>query len=384
MSAGFLTTDQEWRALRYVDHLARDLYLSLRRDMNFKTGIVGGPEKGISWQSLREDTEVPGRPGFKGIKPSEQQLRRRAQQLEQFGLVRAISGKLRLKFRLLLAYTDTHAQNKAGGSAIALKGDRKARPDKRSKGYAQGNNGPKADTHQESGKTYTLPNPSRGSEAGGEDLNLPPHADGAGGEQDPQLQPAPVRQLAADDNPEAGADETGIDPAPHADGAGGEQAPPTAPTEAQRLSEERQQTIQGGGDGPSARLARGQGFEWKDDLDWPVSISKAQRASMAIDLKAVSKVQGQRVLDELRGAMQANIVKDPWAYFHGLLRNAQEQGDAWKTVYADKIALARIKYRQTLAEQAARDAAFAATLPKQVGPSTALAMTKARNRGRHK
>lgn len=384
MSAGFLTTDQEWRALRYVDHLARDLYASLRRDMNFKTGIVGGPEKGISWQSLREDTEVPGRPGFKGIKPSEQQLRRRAQQLEQFGLVRAISGKLRLKFRLLLAYTDTHVQNKADSGAIGLKGGRKAKPGKRSKGYAQGNREPKADTHQGSGKTYTQPNPSRGSEAGGEPLNPPPHAVGAGGEQDPQLPPAPVQQLAADDNPEAGADGTGIDLAPHADGAGGQQVPPTAPTEAQRLSEERQKTIQCGGDGPSARLAGGEGFEWKDDLDWPVSSSKAQRASMAIDLKAVSKAQGQRVLDELRGAMQANIVKDPWAYFHALLRNAQEQGDAWKTVYADKIALARVKYRETLAEQAARDAAFVAKLPKQAGPSTVLAMVNTRGRGRRK
>ncbi|XLV72733.1 hypothetical protein ACKZDW_09060 [Ralstonia syzygii subsp. celebesensis] len=121
MSAGFLTSNAEWQALRAVDHLARDLYLALRRCMDFRTGIVGGPHKAISWQALREDCEVPGRPGVRCYRPSEMQLRRRVEQLEKCGLVRRISVGLSLQFRMLMAKTDSSVQKKAEGGARGRK-----------------------------------------------------------------------------------------------------------------------------------------------------------------------------------------------------------------------------------------------------------------------
>lgn len=361
MSAGFLISDPEWLAKRQVDHLARDLYDALRRAMDFETGIVGGPAKGISWWSLREDTEVPGRPGVKAYKPSEQQLRRRMAQLEKAGLVESIGTKLRLKFRLLLARTSSLASKKADTGTTAPGAAAKAKPVKRARAYPQGNNEAKAGTHLVSGKTKTQPKPPRVSEA-----DVGTHV--ARVERDIPIPGAQALQLAADDNPEAGAVETGIDLAPHACGAGGEQEPPTAPTETQRLSEERQQGIQGGGDGPSARLAGGEGFEWQDHRAWPMRLDKGTRRKLANELQSLGKKQGQRVLDEWRGAMQAGGVQDHWAYFYALLRKAEEQGDAWVTVYADKIALAREVVQRRLAEQKARDAAFAATLDGNARP----------------
>ncbi|MDR3382295.1 hypothetical protein [Cupriavidus basilensis] len=359
----FVIDDREWGAMRMVDHLARDLYTALRRSMDYATGVVGGPAKAISWWSLREDTELPGRPGVKAYKPSEQQLRRRMVQLEKVGLVRSIGSKLRLKFKLLLARTSSFVQKIADTGARVSGAARKPKPVKRSPGYAQGNNEPKAGTHLVSDKTKTQPEPPLDSDAGGATLNPPPHACGAGGEQNPPSPPAEAQQLAAEDNPAAGAAETGLDLAPHAYGAGGEPDPQMAPTEAQRLSEERQWYIQGGGDGPPAQLAGGQGFEWQDDRAWPVRLDVSQRRRLRRELDGLaSKTLGQRVLDELRGAMRATVVKDPWAYFHRLLREAKKKGDAWVTVYAEKIAADREIVRQTMARQKAEDAAFAATL----------------------
>lgn len=375
----FLIDDCEWAAMRNVDHLARDLYTALRRSMDYETGVVGGPAKAVSWWSLREDTELPGRPGVKAYKPSEQQLRRRVIQLEKVGLVRSIGTKLRLKFRLLLARTSSLDQKKADTGVKASGTPAKAKPAKRVRAYPQGSNVAKAGTHLESDKTNTPPNPPRGSDVGGETISLPPHACGAGGEQNPPTPPAP--QPEGEGHLKAEAAETGIDLAPHACGAGGEQAPPTAPTETQRLSEERQQTIQGGGRGPSAQLAEGQGFEWQDDRAWPVKLSDDRRRALKRALDSVgSKALGQRVLDELRGAMRATDVKDPEAYLHRLLRDAKKQGDAWVTVYAEKIASDREIVRQTMAEQKARDAAFAAMLKNTPGMKPAELLRLMRER----
>lgn len=314
-------SDGEWAAMRKVDHLARDLYVALRRRMDFTTGIVGGPHAAVSWWALREDTELEGRPGVKACKPTEQQLRRRVGQLEKVGLVQPIGTKLRLRFRLLLAHTGSFVQKKAGGGAVGGGDAGKAKRGKATRAYPQGSSMRKADTHQESGKTVTHPNPSHVPEGL----------------------------------------ETSEYPAPHACGAGGELDPQQLPDPGQRLSEERQQGAAGGGDGPAARLAvegAGSTVVWREDLHWPVGLSVEQRAYLARTLAPVGETLAQRVLDEWRGALAAGGIKDPWAYFHGLLRNAKEQGDAWVTVHADRIAKAREIVRQRQAQQAADDAAF--------------------------
>lgn len=314
-------SDGEWAAMRKVDHLARDLYVALRRRMDFTTGIVGGPQKAVSWWALREDTELEGRPGVKACKPTEQQLRRRVGQLEKVGLVEPIGTKLRLRFRLLLAHTGSLVQKKAGGGTAGARDAGKAKRSKAKPTYSQGSYTPKADTHQGSGKTDTHPNPSHVPEGM----------------------------------------KTFEYPAPHACGAGGELDPQGLPDQGQQLSEERQQDAEGGGDGPAARLAvegSGSTVAWRDDLHWPVGLSDDQRAYLARTLAPLGKNLAQRLLDEWRGALAAGGIKDPWAYFHGLLRKAKEQGAAWVTVYADRIAAAREVVRQRQAQQAADDAAF--------------------------
>lgn len=111
----FVIDDNEWMLMRRVDHLARDLYVALRRRMDFATGIVGDDPAAVSWWALREDTELEGRPGVRGCKPTEQQLRRRVAQLEKVGLVESIGNKLRLKFRLLAARKLSRAQKSRRG-----------------------------------------------------------------------------------------------------------------------------------------------------------------------------------------------------------------------------------------------------------------------------
>lgn len=324
-------SDGEWAAMRKVDHLARDLYVALRRRMDFTTGIVGGPHAAVSWWALREDTELEGRPGVKACKPTEQQLRRRVGQLEKVGLVQPIGTKLRLRFRLLLAHTGSFVQKKAGGGAVGGRDAGQAKRDKAKRAYPQGSSKPKADTHQESGKTVTHPNPSHVPEGL----------------------------------------ETSEYPAPHACGAGGELDPQQFPDPGQRLSEERQQGAAGGGDGPAARLAvegAGSTVAWREDLHWPVGLSVEQRAYLARTLAPVGETLAQRVLDEWRGALRAGAIADPWGYFHGLLRNAKKQGGAWVAVHADKIAEARRVVRERDAQQAAADAKYQASLGAASGP----------------
>lgn len=349
----FVIEDAEWALMRKVDHLARDLYVSLRRRMDFATGIVGGAGAAVSWWALREDTELEGRPGVRGCKPSEQQLRRRIEQLEKVGLVERIGSKLRLRFRLLLARRSSLDQKKAGGGETGQRKGRKAKQDKALKGCAQGNSSAKAGTHQESGKTNTLPNPSRDFSAPA-GMNPPPHACGTGGEQDPQHQQPSQAPEAVHERTEY--------PAPHASGMGGEPDPRTAPGHAQQLSEQRPDCSQTGEGRPSAELAEGGlgPLAWEEHLAWPVHLRPQDRRYMAQLAEGVGPQLFQRVLDELRGAMQAAPIRDPWAYLHTLLRNAKEKGDAWQTIYADKVAQARQKVAQTDAATQAKDAEWAA------------------------
>ncbi|CAG9184225.1 hypothetical protein CURE108131_25065 [Cupriavidus respiraculi] len=336
----FVIDDREWTAMRAVDHLARDLYDALRRSMDYKTGIVGGPAKAISWWSLREDTEVPGRPGVKAYKPSEQQLRRRMAQLEKIGLVESIGNKLQLKFRLLLARTASLASEKADTPSTPPEASRKASKDKAVRGYAQMGSGPKAGTHQESDKTVKTspPTPSR-LRRERDDKAIDP--------------PAPAVREA--DNPKG--DETPI-------AAQGRLEP----------SEQRHEPAAAVGGGPSApnpEEEREATIEWEAGLHWPRGLTQRQRAYVARRLRPLGAALGQRVLDEWRGANQAGGIHAPWAFFNALVAKAQQPD--WDPIYADDVAHQRELVRANRAAQEAAHAARVGDLPKGPMPKGMLA-----------
>lgn len=316
----FVIDDHEWALMRKVDHLGRDLYIALRRRMDFATGIVGGSAgAAVSWYALREDTELEGRPGVRGCKPTEQQLRRRVAQLEKVGLVESIGNKLRLKFRLLAARTLSLAQKKAGGGSNAPQSAGKGKPDKGSGSYSQGSSVLKADTHPYSGFKTLTPPPT-------------PSGDGH------------------------------IDPAP----SGQEGNPPDEKPSgrARRSSSERRQR---GATADKGELAEGRSFRdlaWEERLRWPTGIEDAQRAYIARTLRGMTPEMGQRVLDEWHGAMKAKVIRghSPWPYFNTLVRNAKELGDAWEAKYADAVAAARATALAVEASNRANDAAFLAKM----------------------
>lgn len=326
MSTGFLISDREWEATREVSLLARTLYYAMRRRMDFSSGIVGTAERAVSWWALREDLEVPGRPGVKRYLPSEQQLRRCMVQLVKAGLVESIGDKLRLCFRLLLARTDKFGPKKAEGGAIDEKTPGKNRQDKAGRAFPQGNSVSKAGTHLTSGKTLK-PSPPTPS-------GLRPAGDGS---IDP---PAPAAQEVG--NPDAKPIER----------------------DAPGLSEARREPASGG-ERPAAGHPDNEvvsAITWEAHLDWPTGITQEQRGYIARSRGTLTKTLLQRVLDEWRGAMQAGIVLKPWPYFNQLLRNAKAQGDAWKTEYAEAVAQAREAVRLREAEAAAKDAEYSQRL----------------------
>ncbi|WP_064577193.1 hypothetical protein [Cupriavidus gilardii] len=328
----FAIDDNEWAAMRQVDLLARDLYAALRRRMNYATGIVGGAAAAISWWALREDTEMPGRPGVKACKPSEQQLRRRIAQLQKVGLVESIGNNLRLRFRLPLARTNSLVQKKAEGGPVAHQTAVKASRSKASKAYAQGNSSAKADTHQVSG--FLKPSPPTPSRL---------RRDGDG-EIDP-----PTPAAREEDNPDA----TPIG------------------THPQQPSEQRHEPAKRGGRGPSARRSDEEvaaDIAFEKHLKWPRGLPHHQRAFIARTSRDLGPVLAQRVLDEWHGAKQAGIVGRDWPYFNSLVRAAKEQGDAWETVYAEQVAADREHALRKLAEQAAREQRFGAEIGGKAGP----------------
>lgn len=340
MSGGHLVNNAEWLALRGVDWLARDLYGAIRRSMDFKTGIVGDKAKRISWQALREDTEVLGRPGVKTVKPSEHQLRRRVGQLVREGLVEVISTSTHLRFRLLLATRLSRAPKKAAPPSQGV-GQPAKPPRKPARRIVHNESSPKAAPHLECPvnpiKT-TPPNPPV-PEHEGEQV-VPPTPSARAGELDPQQQIEP--------------------PAPGAREDGKDCQPPSRSTR-QRPSEERRRSASRRGDGPAARQSekgRGKSLGWKPGCAWPIGLTAAERRDVAKMHDEVGPELGQRVFDELRGAMEAGTVHYPWGLMQHLFQRARDE-PGWRPEHADRIAEQRARWRQTQEVLAAQEAAHA-------------------------
>lgn len=300
MTAAFVITGEEWQALAAVDHLACRLYLVLRRCMDFRTGVVGGPIKAISWQALREHTEVPGRPGVRYFRASEQQLRRRVEQLEKCGLLRRISEGLTLKFRMLLARTDSCVQKKAGGGA---RGEKKPGKASRGAGSRQGGAGrrsAKADTHPFPGNTSNPSSPPR------------------------------LRQWEEEDR-----DDLQTEPDFDAVASG------SVERQGHRLSEQPGRDAGAAGDGPAGRLADGEAAErpWSPVLVWPRRIPMHERAAVAHQLAGLPHDRRQRVLDEWAGSMDGGQIRRPWLFFESLVAKASRPG--WVPEFADRVRAAR-------------------------------------------
>ncbi len=325
MTAAFVITGEEWQALAAVDHLACRLYLVLRRCMDFRTGVVGGPIKAISWQALREHTEVPGRPGVRYFRPTEQQLRRRVEQLEKCGLLRRISEGLTLKFRMLLARTDSCVQKKAGGGA---RGEKKPEKASRSAGSRQGGAGrraAKADTHPFPGNTSKPSSP-------------------------------PFSTQCEEEGRDASQTEPGFDAVEQ--GAVEQQGP--------QPSEQPRRDAGAVGDGPAGRLAEGEDGErpWSPVLAWPRRIPMHERVAVAHQLAVLARDRWQRVLDEWEGSMDGGQIKRPWLFFESLVTKAGRPG--WVPEFADRVRGAREQQaRAGAALQAQRQA------PVEVPPAVA-------------
>ncbi|MGA4006005.1 hypothetical protein ACI2VR_07165 [Ralstonia nicotianae] len=336
MSAGFLTSNAEWQALRLVDHLARDLYLALRRCMDFRTGIVGGPHKAISWQALREDCEVPGRPGVRCFRPTEQQLRRRAEQLEKCGLVRRISVGLCLQFRMLMAKTDSCVQKKAGGGTRGEKKPKRLSTGAVERGLSTSSGLRKADTHPNPGKTT---NPSS------------PPFDALTEEEGADLHPSPP-----------------VDASIPVAGAGHEHQP----------SEQRRRDAESVGDGPAGQLAEGQqgdGQQWSPVLAWPGRIALHERAAYAHQLACLPHLVRQRVLDEWVGAMETGKIVKPGKFFESLVGRARSPG--WLPDHADAVAARRAQARSAAAAvERQRAAPTEASPPRRIDSPTVARMRK--------
>ena len=104
-------TEQELDALQGTDYSLTVLYMTIKRFMDYKTGIVGYARR-ISYQCLSEYLYIEPRQGVKGGSPSQSAIRRMIDQLIKHGLLRK-SRKDTLVFKLPLADTDFYAQNKA-------------------------------------------------------------------------------------------------------------------------------------------------------------------------------------------------------------------------------------------------------------------------------
>ena len=336
MSAGFLTSNAEWQALRLVDHLARDLYLALRRCMDFRTGVVGGPHKAISWQALREDCEGPGRPGVRCFRPTEQQLRRRAEQLEKCGLVRRISVGLCLQFRMLMAKTDSCVPKKAGGGTRGEKKPKRPSTGAVERGLSTSSGLRKADTHPNPGKTNNPSSP-------------------------------PLDALADED----GAD---LYRHPPADAS----MPMEDAEQAHRPSEQRRREAEAVGDGPPGQLAeskKGDAPPWSPVLAWPARIPLHERAAYAHQLATLPHAVRQRVVDEWAGAMDTGKIVKPGKFFESLIGRARSPG--WLPDHADAVAAQRAQARSAAAAVERQRAAPAAVQsPRRVDSPTVARMRK--------
>lgn len=99
--------DEEVDALAEMTHAeAYKVYIKVRRIMDFRTGIVGGPRRRIYWGEIADWLAVPADRGRKGTPASISHARRVVGLLEAAGLVERRSGDQWLMLHLPLAYSD--------------------------------------------------------------------------------------------------------------------------------------------------------------------------------------------------------------------------------------------------------------------------------------
>ncbi|HKJ87888.1 MAG TPA: hypothetical protein VKA48_05220, partial [Gammaproteobacteria bacterium] len=106
--------EEEDEAMQGLPIEAQVLYLrGLRQHMDYESGVVGGPQRRISWRSLRDVLYVEPHQGIAGGSPDRAKVRRLVQWLEKAGLVARMESQDHLVFRLPLATRATSAQKKA-------------------------------------------------------------------------------------------------------------------------------------------------------------------------------------------------------------------------------------------------------------------------------
>ena len=104
-------TDQEQDALRGTDYSLTVLYIYIKQFMDYKTGVVGYARR-ISYQGMSEALYIEPRPGVKGGSPHMSSIRRMVDQLLKCGIL--VKNRVdTLVFKLPMADTDNHVQNKA-------------------------------------------------------------------------------------------------------------------------------------------------------------------------------------------------------------------------------------------------------------------------------
>ena len=110
-------TDQEQDALRGADYSLTVLYIYIKQFMDYKTGVVGYARR-ISYQGMSEALYIEPRPGVKGGSPHMSSIRRMVDQLLKCKVL--IKHRVdTLVFKLPLADTDNHVQNKADRKSTA-------------------------------------------------------------------------------------------------------------------------------------------------------------------------------------------------------------------------------------------------------------------------
>ncbi|MBN6741109.1 hypothetical protein JKG47_11310, partial [Acidithiobacillus sp. MC6.1] len=97
---GYMIEDEEHDALEQVPFDARWMYMSLRKKMDFATGIVGGPKRRISWAEVAGMVALEHQQGRKAI-PADVSARRLMASLEKCG---AVERHTSLKDRYLVLY----------------------------------------------------------------------------------------------------------------------------------------------------------------------------------------------------------------------------------------------------------------------------------------
>ncbi|MHB0820109.1 DnaT-like ssDNA-binding domain-containing protein [Stutzerimonas stutzeri] len=111
----FQINDDEREALRGLPHLSRLVYVfGLRPFMDYSSGVVGGPKRGVSWKSIAEELYIEPHQGIKGGEPSEKELRRALAWLQKVGLVGPNQAERRLIFELPKASRDQSVRKKVG------------------------------------------------------------------------------------------------------------------------------------------------------------------------------------------------------------------------------------------------------------------------------